>query len=154
MFNEKGIETIGFEIIVGVTIAFFILLIVLGAINYFEGLRYQVSSQLFVDGLKAAINSPNGKIVEKSNIGLKAGKYSTRFLSLQTGLQEKCLRFKPASSKNVEVSSDSSLVELKQDFTSKVYYRCFTKGFEDSFEPFDCEISCYISIGNAFEESS
>ena len=144
--NESGQEFIGFRLMIGVFIAFFILVIILSALNYFEGLKTQIVQDAMHSGINSAKSSPNGMVVKKPNLAFKSTVLTQRYFSAISGLPQECIELKGREDGIVYVQNDGRELVIEQDLSDNAYFRFVPRGHEDSLES-DCEIYCIVSIG-------
>lgn len=128
-----------FKMLIGAVMALTILVIIIGAINYFDGLRAEVSKQRFYDGLSNAVKQPNGETLVIEEIQFQRGdSFSASALARRLNLEEGCVEF--SSSDSRAISSDLALATINENIISNVYATCDVGGFSG------CEISCEISF--------
>lgn len=147
--NEKGQEFVGFRLMIGVFIAFFILIIILGALNYFEGLKTEIVQQAMHSGINSAKSSPNGLVVKKPNVAFKSTVFTKRYFSAISGLPEECIELQGRDDGIVYVRNEGRQLVVEQDLTDNAYFRCVTCDHEDAFNSDceECEINCLVSLG-------
>src|SRR3989344_2822235 len=72
--NSKGQEFAGYKMMIGAIIALFVLIIIVSAVSYFDELRTTISSNLILDGVKAArisgieLSSNESAVIVKANL--------------------------------------------------------------------------------------
>ncbi len=128
-----------FKLLVAAVMALTILVIIIGAINYFEGLRLEISKERFFDGLFNAVKQPNGDYLVISEVQFNRGdSFSSSGIAKALNLPADCVSFKAHDS--VAISSSPDLVVFNESVMSNVYVSC------DEGTTTDCEISCLISF--------
>ena len=152
--NQKGQAFAGYRLIIGALIAFFILLIILGAINYFESIKTRTTHDSLRSGLNAAKETPDGSIIKKKAVYFSAGSaYTKQFFSIQSGVPAACLQL-IADKPTVKVTENS--ISFEQALTIDVFFRCVLLGSEmEAMLPFvtnECrdvsDLYCQISVGD------
>jgi hypothetical protein len=141
--NEKGQEFIGFRLMIGMIIAFFILVIILSALSYFEGLKTQIVQDAMYSGINSAKSSPNGQIVKKAAVAFKATIFTQRYFSAISGLPQDCIELRGRDDGIVFVRNQGKELVIEQDLTENAYFQCFSG--DDALE--GCSISCLVSFG-------
>ncbi|MFH1390925.1 MAG: hypothetical protein ABIH20_01295 [Candidatus Diapherotrites archaeon] len=132
-----------FKMLIGAIMAMLILVIIIGAINYFEDLRVDVSRQRFYDGLNNAIHQPNETILQVEDAQFAEGTtFSTLGLSKKSGLDPECLEFVDTDSPTFVVEDE--LITIKENVLTDVFIKCET-------ESAGCVIFCEISFGTDFD---
>ncbi|MDO8627867.1 MAG: hypothetical protein Q7K42_05350 [Candidatus Diapherotrites archaeon] len=145
--NSRGQEFESFELMIGMIIAFFILLIILGAITYFDGLKSNISQETMVESFKAAYNSPNADVILRRDLIIKQGAYSRNLFSNATGLPNECIQFVfPEFYSVLSLSDSGNTLFVDGDLTENVYFQCVNQSNDKSLQ--GCEISCYVSLGH------
>lgn len=149
--NKRGQAFAGYRLIIGAILAFFILLIILGAITYFENIRTQITFEALTSGLNSAKASPDGSIVKKANVYFSQSIYTKRFFSQRTGLSKECFKLLARDDPIVFIRDERQLV-IEQMIIENVFFRCVTCDHPDASEWFDtdceeCEINCWVSVG-------
>ncbi|HLC78925.1 MAG TPA: hypothetical protein VJG83_00710 [archaeon] len=116
-----------------------VLMIIIGAINYFDDLRLSVSKQRFFEGLENATRQPNGETLQIENLQFARGdSFSQVGLSKAIGLPEQCIQFAPSGSPTF--SGDNTVVTVNENILTNVYVTC------DVNPTNECEIGCVISF--------
>tara|TARA_Y100000310_G_scaffold131592_1_gene130770 strand:+ start:633 stop:1061 length:429 start_codon:yes stop_codon:yes gene_type:complete len=131
-----------FRMLIGAVMAMLILVIIIGAIDYFDGLEITVSRQRFYDGLNNAINQPNETILQVEDAKFSEGTtFSTLGLSKISGLESECLEFVDTDSPTFLVEDD--LLTIREKVLTDVFIKCET-------ENGSCVIFCELSFGADF----
>lgn len=147
-FDQKGQAFEPFNLLLGAVFALTVLVIIISAINYFDGLKVDVSTQKLFQGLVSASKQPNKDTFTITQVQFKKdNELGKRAMSLQMGLKEECLQVIDSRAPGFEF--DEAFVRPKYDITTNVYARCSTN--KDPFVS-DCEISCQVSVGRDFDE--
>ena len=146
MLNQKGQAFDAYRILLGAILGLLILVIIVSSINYFEGLRLQVSQQRFYDGLSNAVSQPNGEIFLIEDLIFKGGdSFSTRLLERRIGLEEGCLSFSSDCSDGFECDSD--IVDVKNYILASVKTVCETnRNSSVIYCGSSCEICCEVTF--------
>lgn len=115
MFSEKGQAFEPFKLLIGAIFALLVLVIILGSINYFQGLSTTVSRDRLIIGLKNAVNLHNGETLLVAKLQFNSGdSFSSKGLSNIMGIQSECIEFRDNGFSNYEVSPDRDLLTVKQ----------------------------------------
>jgi len=135
--DEKGQEFEPFRMLIAAVMALVVLMIIIGAINYFNGLRVNVSKQRFYDGLENAVRQPNGQPFKIENLQfLRGDAFSAKGLGNIMGLPEGCVSFVDKGTPAVEVGPSSATI--LQEMIGEVIAVC-SPGTT-------CEVECEITI--------
>ncbi len=142
-FGARGQAFDTYRLLLGAIMGLLVLLIILGAVSYFEGLRVDVSRQRFFDGLKNAANQPNGDTLELGGIYfLKDSRFSSKTLARNIGLAEECVAFSDNGAPGFTIGPE--LAKVDEQLVASVFVRCETN-YSGA-----CEIGCEISFGEPF----
>ena len=147
--NKKGQAFAIYKLLIGAIIALLILIIIIGAINYLEGLKFDISRQRFVTGLKQAVKQPNKDVLKIENVIFKKGDfYSTVSLGREMMLNEEwgkeCIELDAADTTAFDLESDK--ITIREEIITTVYIQCRTTDCA-----YDCEICCIVSFGKPIE---
>lgn len=145
--NVKGQEFIGYKMLIGAIVALFILMIIIGAINYFSTLREDISDQVVINGLEAAANSPNGDVIKRSDVTLHEGSYSARSFSKATGVEEECIYLSSINTSSFYKDIVFNAIVVNESVLADIYFRCNTGSICTS----GCEICCDVSFGGPIQ---
>ena len=131
-----------FKMLIGAIMAMLVLVIIVGAINYFEDLRVDVSRQRFYDGLNNAIHQPNETVLQVEDAQFTEGTtFSTLGLSKIAGIEPECLEFIDPDSPTFLVEDD--LLTIRENVLTDVFIKCETNVGS-------CVIFCELSFGTDF----
>lgn len=143
--DKKGQAFAVYKLLIGAIIALLILIIIIGAINYLEGLKFDISRQRFVTGLQQAVGQPNEDIFKIENVMFREGViYSTASLGRVMSLNEECIELDCAETAAFDLEGDA--VRIKQEILTSVYIQCRTTDCVT-----DCDICCIVSFGKVIE---
>ncbi|MEK6957651.1 MAG: hypothetical protein AABW99_01590 [archaeon] len=137
-----------YRLLIGAIIALLILVIIVGAINYFDNLTIDVSRQRFFSGLSNAVDQPNGESLMIENVVFRRGEaFTSRALALQMGIGENCIEF--AGSDSSGISMGDGIVTVKEKLKTDVFVKCETNSQDNPAMavPSGCEIACEIGFG-------
>ena len=148
--EEKAQAEAVFRLMIDSVIGLAILLVILSALNYFQGQVVVQSKSDFISLVKNAVNTPTG-IVLKSGELTFPNKFSVDTIDLQswTNLSEKCFRFDSRGS--ITLSEDKQKIEFTQSLKTIVYAQCFTQlgcnpyGVVSNWN--ECCNQCTVSFG-------
>jgi hypothetical protein len=145
MFEEKAQSGTVFRLMIDAIIGLVILMIILSVLGYFQSLRVDVSRAEFVSTVKAATETPDGRVVSSERlIFLKGTTFSSDQLQYVTNYSSDCFEFQ-TSHATVEIFAGGKMAEFKQDIETMVYASC-RPGTGD------CIIFCDVSFGRKLEE--
>ena len=153
-FNQKGQAFASYRLIIGAFIAFFILLIILGAINYFETIKTRTTHESLRSGLNAAKETPDGSVVKKKNVYFSAGSaYTRHFFSTQSGIPVECLEIIADESPMITLTGNS--IKFEHANTLDIFFRCFllkadipgTVSIPGDCTPDISDMFCQVAIG-------
>jgi hypothetical protein len=145
MFDEKAQSGTVFRLMIDAIIGLIILMIILSVLGYFQSLRVDVSKAEFVSTIKAATQTPDGRVVSSQRlVFLKGTTFSSDQLQYVTNYSSDCFEFQTNHS-SVEIFASGKMVEFKQDIETILYARC-RPGTDD------CVIFCDVSFGRKLEE--
>lgn len=145
--SERGQEFEPFRLLIGAVFALAVLVIIIGAINYFEDLRLDVSRQRFMEGLNNAVKQPNGTPLEIAGIQLQAGKkYTSLEISKVVNIPDECISFGDSGSREFTVERKAS-VQVNANLLSDVMVVCTAKPAD--LPVAECEVGCVITFNEA-----
>ncbi len=142
--NQSGQESTVFRFLVEAVMALAVLLIIVSAIRYFEEKRIEISKQRLLDGFSNAFQSPNGDVIERTELAFEQGDVITSgALAKHVRMQADCIALIARESSAISVTSQQSIV-FNQPATINVYSRC-----ERTFGTI-CDIQCEVSFAEPF----
>lgn len=148
MRSEKGQAFEPFKMLIGAVMAMFVLVIIISAVTYFRNLDTDISQKRFFDGLKNAVNQPNGDVLVIPDLQFEKGtQYTARSIGGLIGLPSACLEFIDNDLRNFEVRDN--LIKLNQAVVTDVYVQCNSQDQCD--ESTICEVCCDISFETEIE---
>ena len=139
-----------FRLMIDSVIGLAILLVILSALQYFQGQVVVQSKADFISLVRNAVNTPTG-IVLKSGELTFPNKFSVDTIDLQTwtNLSANCFRFDSRGS--ITLSEDKQKVEFTQSLKTIIYAQCFTQLGCDPYTVPDswnsCCNQCTVSFG-------
>jgi hypothetical protein len=153
-FSERGQSGAVFRLLIDSIVGLAILVMILGALFYFETLNASASRQEFFSKVTAAVNSPNGIVVESTGrLVFHKGGFSNGDMESLTGYPKDCFEFQ--SNLAFAKAPTGEIIEFTGNIKSKVYVQCVTTGNDCSVEEEQdagcCEIECLISFGKNIE---
>ncbi len=140
-----------FRLMIDSVIGLAILLVILSALNYFQGQVVVQSKADFITLVKNAVNSPTGAVLKSSELTF-TNKYAVDSSDLQnwTQLSQNCFKFSSRGGSAV-TSSDEKGVQFTQNIKMVVYAQCTTVQGCDLRTPPEswssCCNQCLISFG-------
>ncbi|MBT4192311.1 MAG: hypothetical protein HOE11_03300 [Candidatus Diapherotrites archaeon] len=148
--SERGQSGAVFRLLVDSIVGIAILMVILGSLMYFESLNNNASRQEFLSKVNAAVNSPDGTIVESNGrIVFPSGSgFTTGDMSALTGYPKECFSFQS----NLRMAeANDAIVTFNSNVKTKVYIRCIAEDngctAEDEHNMGCCKITCLISFG-------
>ena len=137
--DERGQAFEPFKMLIGAIMALTVLLIIIGAIQYFENLRLDVSKQRFTEGITNAARQPDGALLVVEGLQFQRSQaFSSIALSRNTGIGEGCLEFIDNGDPSIQVSG--GVVEFLEGQQVDAYIKCSANASQS------CEIGCEISF--------
>ena len=124
--GERGQSGAVFRLLVDSIVGLAILMIILGSLMYFESLNNNASRQEFFSKVTAAVNSPDGTVVESNNrIVFPSGSgFTNGDMSTLTGYPKECFSFQ--SQLGMAEASDE-IIRFNGNVKTKVYIRCIVE---------------------------
>lgn len=145
--NKDGQAFAVYKLLIGAIIALLILVIIIGAISYLEGLKFDISRKRFITGLQQVVEQPNEDLFKIENVIFRKGDfYSTALLGRKEimGLDEECIELDAAEGAAFDLESDK--ITIKQEIITTVYAQCRATDCA-----YDCDICCIVSFGKVIE---
>jgi len=144
-----------FRLMIDAIIGLVIFAMILSTLAYFESLRIEASRAEFVTKVQAAVQSPNGAIIESDGklFFLKGNGFNTIQLRDLTGYPKECFSFE-SNLHFVDITDVS--VEFEQNVEAKLYVQCSTTNDVCDYDDPDtdcCEIECIVSFGKPIQSS-
>lgn len=148
--NQKGQAFEAYRLLIAMVIALAVLVIILSAVAYFDDLRKRVSQDTMYTSFKSAVDSPNGKIVQASDLAFTSGTtFSRRQFSLKAGVEEDCILLDAENDFGFRLNDDNPdapFVSVPATIQGSVFFQCQTENF--ILSPNDaCYVYCLISFG-------
>ncbi len=141
--NSKGQAFTIYKILISVIFIFLILMIIISAINYFDNLRLDVSTQRVINAMKEAAKQPNGDVLKVEDVSIRRGSsFTAESLSEISGLEPDCLKFDTFDYPSVSLDTDN-YIKVSEALTTTIYIRCDS----DPAECAPCTICCLFSLG-------
>jgi hypothetical protein len=148
--EERAQAEAVFRLMIDSVIGLAILLVILSALQYFQGQVVVQSKADLISLVQNAVNTPTG-IVLKSGELTFPNKFSIDGVDLQTwtNLSANCFKFNSRGS--IMLSDDEQKIEFTQSLKTIVYAQCFTQvGCDPYTVPDDwssCCNQCTVSFG-------
>ena len=143
MHSEKGQAFEPFKMLIGAVMAMLVLVIIISAVTYFQQLDTDISKKRFFDGVKNAVNQPNGDVLVIEDLQfVKDTQYSSRSIAGLVGLPSACIEFIDNGLLNYDVSP--GLIKINQAVVTDVHVQCNPK--DQCAESAICEVCCGISF--------
>ena len=144
--KEQGIFW-PFRLLIAALMAFVVLVLILGAINYFNSLKVQVSMERLASGFDnawGAITTPDKPekgLKKEENLTIPETTISSEFFAMRFNLKRECIEFQAIKKSPFKVSSNGLSVNVKRESLTDVYFLCVYKAGPE------CKERCYISFG-------
>jgi len=136
-----------FRLLIAAVMSFAILVIILGAVNYFDGLKVQVSRERIFHGFENALGAitTTGELdkglKKEENLAIPPRTISTAEFAKKFSMQEECISMQVLSRSPFKLLPNEKAVVVEQDSVTDIYFLCV-------YDPADvCEEHCYISFG-------
>ena len=147
-FNQKGQEFEVFNMLIGAVIALAILFIIIGVVNYFEGLKLEISNARLEQKISSAAQSPNGSIFPAKDLTFKQGySINAREVALKVNLGEECINFDAARSSAYRLSETERSIIFDSTVQTDAYIKCYKLATMGADCPKECLFCCTIAIG-------
>jgi len=141
MFSQKGQYFAPYRLVIGAAIGSMILLIILGVVSYFEGLKETLAYETIVSGIKSAVASPNGMVVKKPNVFIKSSTFSKKFFAEVSGLEKDCIILQAPESGVVYLKEQPlEMIVVEKGVAINLYFKCCMQTNAE------CEMKCWISF--------
>lgn len=142
--NNKGQMFAGYRLLIGAIIALLILIIIVGAINYIDRLKFDISKQRLYTGIKNGVKQPNEDVLVVEDIILAESIYSQDSLGDIGGINGECIEINAIDNEAFNLSDET--IMITKDVRTSVYIQCST-----NYCPDDCETCCLISFGEEID---
>ncbi len=136
-----------FRLLIAAIMSFAILVIILGAITYFNDLKVQVSRERMYHGFEnalGAITTPEALdkgLKEEKRLAISERTISTAEFSKKFSVPEECISLQVLKKSPFELLPNEKAVVVKQESVTDMYFLC-VYDYTDI-----CEERCYISFG-------
>ncbi len=152
--NKQGQAFSAYKLLIGAIMGLAILVIIVATINYFEGQKEDIDWRIITDGFKAAVNSPNGEVLVKKDVTVRAGRnLNSRGFSEIVSIEEECIFFDARDGKGFVLGEDNKSLYAETAVKTNIYYRCALHGLDPNLSgigpscPSTCGQCCIISFG-------
>ena len=158
--NSRGQGDEVFRVLIEVIMGALILAIILGAVDYFSGLRVDASEQRLHGAFANAFEKLNSDLtsqtaIEEKDLLLNQTTYGSRGFAIGYDIQPECINFYHSSSKAFNQLSDVHVIEITQTVQTSVYMQCFTQQAANQLTSeivplggnTQCPVYCAISFG-------
>ncbi len=146
--NQRGQEFEPFRLLIAAVFALVVLMIIVGAINYFESLEWEISMQRLNKTIESAAQTPNGIVVVARGLRFREG---TTINALQvakiTGVERECIEFTAYDFSAFRVSDNSKSIHFEKTISTNVFVQCGKNLTEYGVCPSTCDFCCLISFG-------
>lgn len=149
--NGSGQMFAGFRLILGALIAFFILIIIFGALTQFERIKSEIAFDALTSGLNSAKASPNGDIIKKPNIFFSEATFTKRFFFLKSGVKEECLELVVEESPLIHLL-DEETIKIEGQLYSDAFFSCALCSPPALKICRQCQMLCWVSLGKDLKE--
>lgn len=149
--NQKGQAFEAYRLLIAMVIALAVLVIILSAVAYFDDLRKRVSRDTLYSAFQSAVDSPNGKVVQASDLAFtKDTTYSRVQFAKQMGLDPACIQLDADKDAGFELNDDNPdtpFVRVLSSVQGSVYMQCHTQNVIIPPGPDSCFVYCILSFG-------
>ena len=150
--NQKGQAFEAYRLLIAMVIALAVLVIILSAVSYFDDLRKRVSRDTLYSAFQSAVDSPNGKVVQASDLAFtKDTTYSRVQFAKQMSLDPECVQLDADKDSGFILNDDNPdapFVTVASTIQGNVYMQCHTANVISSSLD-TCFAYCIISFGKA-----
>ena len=145
--GDRGQAFEPFKMLIAAVMALAVLLIIIGAIQYFDTKQFDISKQRFYDGISNAVKQPNSELLVVESLQFQAQEaFSSNGIGKNVGIQGECIGFSGSGLNGIQTSPEAVIFRERIQVDS--YIKC-TAQAAGLCAP-SCEICCDIS----FEEPS
>jgi len=136
-----------FRLLIAAVMSFAILVIILGAVNYFNEMKVHVSRERMYLGFEnalGAITTPEKLekgLKKEENLTIQQRTISTSEFAKKFSMQEECISMQVLRTSSFELLPNEKAVVVKQESVSDMYFLC-VYDYTDV-----CEERCFISFG-------
>jgi len=141
--NCRGQVFAPYRLVIGAVMGLLIMLIVVGAIDYFTNLKFDISTQQLFDGFGQAIEAHDNSIVVKEDLSLEPGSFAAVSFAEQYNIPKECIEFQSSGISSYSIPSGGKEIILNNAVYTTVYFKCGP----DFAMPSECEFYCIISFG-------
>lgn len=141
-----------FRLLIAALMSIAILIMILGALNYFEKIRITVSMERLEKGFNTAWGAittpdkPDKGINKEKNLTIPATTISVLPFAKSHNLDSKCIEMQSVKNSAFELTPNKRAVTVKRESVTDVYFLCVYNPLNA-----DCSERCYISFGKAPE---
>ena len=136
--DDRGQAFEPYKMLIGAVMALAVLLIIIGAISYFENLRIDASKQRFLEGVTNAVRQPNGGLLAVYDLQFPQGlAFSSEGVGKNVGIEGECIEFIDSGAESIEIDGKSA--EFKQNQLVDAFIKC-GPGVAT------CQVQCKISF--------
>lgn len=149
--KQRGQAFEAYRLLIAMVIALAVLVIILSAVSYFDDLRKRVSRDTLYSSFQSAVDSPNGKVVQASDLAFtKDTTYSRTQFAKQMGLDVECIQLDADKDSGFILNDDNPdapFVTVSSTIQGSVYMQCHTQNVIIPPGPNTCFAYCIISFG-------
>lgn len=142
-----------FKMMIGAIFALMVLTIIISAISAFDQWRLTISKDKFFNGLRNAVQQPNGDMFLVENIFFDKGEsYSANSIAKIIGLKEGCLEMRAYHSPNTyrfQNNEGNQSLEILTRIETDVFACCTIESLPQSGE--GCETKCIVSFAKKLD---
>ena len=152
--GESGQSEAVFRLMIDAVIGLAVLAIIITSISYFEYLRISSSNAEFNTKILAAINSPNGNVIEsKNNLYFgKGSSYTSSQLQTLTTYPAQCFSFQSGLSSIVINPANPGSATMLSNVDAKLFVQCKSTGNTCTADYTTCcELECIVSFGKRID---
>ncbi len=129
--------------LIAAVMALAVLMIIIGAIQYFDDQQFGISKERFFDGVQNAVRQPNGELLVVEQLQFKKGdSFSSNGVGKNAGISGECITFSGTGTNGAVVSPDGESIS----FAERVLVDAFIKCSPASPAGGTCEAECEISF--------
>src|SRR3989344_3250730 len=109
--NERGQSFEPFRMLIAAVMALAVLMIIIGAIQYFDDKQFGISKERFFDGINNGVRQPNGELLVVEHLQFQKGDtLSANGIGKNVGIDGDCITFAGSGTNGAIVSPDRTSV--------------------------------------------
>ncbi|MDZ4256928.1 MAG: hypothetical protein U1C71_04925 [archaeon] len=149
--GNRGQAFEAYRVLIAGVITLAVLVIIFGALGYFESLREDASYETLYTSWKSAVDSPNGKVIIASKLAFTQGTiFSRPQFARQVNLENACIALEAESAAGYllnDTNPDAPFIQVSGNILGNVYMQCRPDNFIFTDPQVGCYVYCLLSFG-------